>query len=177
MRPSMSVRLPAPSMSVVLSLSTTTRLQRPRSLSPTFSSFRPSSSAIRRPPERIAMSSSMAFRRSPKPGALTAQQENVPRILFTTRVASASPSTSSAITRSGLPDRATCSSSEALGLLDRDHALLADLLHRLGDQVADGAVAVGRHDANLSDLGLALGRLGELLQLLDDRRDGPVDAP
>ena len=57
------------------------------------------------------MSSSIAFRRSPKPGALTAQQANVPRILFTTSVASASPSTSSAITSSGLPERATCSSS------------------------------------------------------------------
>src|SRR5438876_2990752 len=65
---------------------------------------------------------------------------------------------------------------EALGLLDGDDALLSHLLHRLGDQVADGAVAVGRHDANLGDLGLALGRFGELLQLLDDRRDGPVDA-
>ena len=110
MRPSMSAFLPAPSMSVVLSLSTTIRLQRPSSFSVTFSSFSPSSSAIRRPPERIAMSSSMALRRSPKPGAFTAQQANVPRILLTTSVASASPSTSSAMTRSGFPERATCSS-------------------------------------------------------------------
>src|SRR5206468_11866660 len=61
MRASMSARLPAPSMSVVLSLSTTTRLQRPRSLRATISSFRPSSSAIRRPPERIAMSSTICL--------------------------------------------------------------------------------------------------------------------
>ena len=33
---------------------------------------------------------------------------------------------------------------EALGLLDRDHAFIADLLHRLGDHLADGAVAIGR---------------------------------
>ncbi len=48
------------------------------------------------------MSSSMALRRSPKPGALTAATLRVPRILLTTRVARASPSTSSAMMRSGL---------------------------------------------------------------------------
>ena len=42
------------------------------------------------------MSSSMALRRSPKPGALTAKTFMMPRSLLTTRVASASPSTSSA---------------------------------------------------------------------------------
>ena len=72
MRPSMSAFLPAPSMMVVLSLSTTIRLARPRSLSVTFSSLMPRSSAITLPPVRIAMSSSMALRRSPKPGAFTA---------------------------------------------------------------------------------------------------------
>jgi hypothetical protein len=46
---------------------------------------------------------SMALRRSPKPGALTATDLNVPRILLTTRVARASPSTSSAMMHSGLP--------------------------------------------------------------------------
>src|SRR4029450_3485853 len=45
-----------------------------------------------------AMSCSMALRRSPKPGALTAATFKPPRSLLTTRVASASPSTSSAIT-------------------------------------------------------------------------------
>ena len=43
------------------------------------------------------MSSSIAFRRSPKPGALIARQFRLPLSLFTTNVASASPSTSSAI--------------------------------------------------------------------------------
>ena len=57
------------------------------------------------------MSSSMALRRSPKPGALTAHTWSVPRSLFTTSVASASPSTSSAMISSGLPCCATFSSS------------------------------------------------------------------
>ncbi len=51
----------------------------------------------------------MALRRSPKPGALTAITCSVPRNLLTTSVASASPSTSSATIRNGLPCLATCS--------------------------------------------------------------------
>ena len=50
------------------------------------------------------MSCSIALRRSPNPGAFTATERNVPRILFTTRVARASPSMSSAMIASGLPD-------------------------------------------------------------------------
>ncbi len=56
----------------------------------------PNSSEITWPPVRIAISSNMAFLRSPKPGAFTATVENVPLSLLTTRVAKASPSTSSA---------------------------------------------------------------------------------
>ena len=56
------------------------------------------------------MSSSMALRRSPKPGAFTAHTCSVPRSLLTTSVASASPSTSSAMISSGLPLLAICSS-------------------------------------------------------------------
>ena len=63
------------------------------------------------------MSSSMALRRSPKPGAFTAQHERVPRSLLTTSVARASPSTSSAMIRSGLPDWATCSSSGSMSFM------------------------------------------------------------
>ena len=62
------------------------------------------------PPVRTAMSFSISLRRSPKPGALTAQTCSVPRSLLTTSVASASPSTSSAMMSSGLPCLATCSS-------------------------------------------------------------------
>ena len=61
------------------------------------------------PPVRIAMSCSMALRRSPNPGAFTAETCRVPRSLFTTRVARASPSTSSAMISSGRPSFATCS--------------------------------------------------------------------
>ena len=57
------------------------------------------------------MSWSMALRRSPKPGALTATTLNVPRILLTTSVDSASPSTSSAMMSSGLPALTTFSRS------------------------------------------------------------------
>ncbi len=49
------------------------------------------------------MSCSIALRRSPKPGALTATALKVPRSLLTTSVDSASPSTSSAMMASGLP--------------------------------------------------------------------------
>ena len=52
----------------------------------------------------------MALRRSPKPGALTATELKVPRILLTTKVARASPSTSSAMISNGLPDCMTFSS-------------------------------------------------------------------
>ena len=55
------------------------------------------------------MSCSMAFLRSPKPGALTAQVLMMPRMELTTSVASASPSMSSATINSGLPDFATAS--------------------------------------------------------------------
>jgi hypothetical protein len=62
-----------------------------------------------------------------------------------------------------------------LGLLDRDDALLAHLLHGVGDHVADRLVAVGRDGADLGDLLLALGRLGLLLERLDDGDDGGLD--
>ena len=150
------------------------------------------------------MSSSMALRRSPKPGALTAATLRPPRSLLTTSVASASPSTSSAMMSSGLPDCTTASSTgsmrlqagelllvdedvgvlelghhllgvgdevgreiaavelhalddvelglEALRLLDGDDALVADLLHGLGELGADLGVAVGGDGADLGDL-------------------------
>src|ERR1051326_8723842 len=99
----MSAFLPAPSMIVVLSLSISTFLALPRSERLMLSSLMPSSGAITLPPVRIARSSSMALRRSPKPGAFTATHASVPRILLTTRVASASPSMSSAMITTGLP--------------------------------------------------------------------------
>ena len=201
----------APSMIVVSSLVETTRRARPRSCdASTLSSLRPSSSEMTWPPVRMAMSRSISLRRSPKPGALTASTLSVPRSLLTTSVASASPSTSSAMITSGLPvlERpspapAGCPAIaeiflsvirmnglvelglhplgvgdevgrdvaavelhalgvlglelEALGLLDGDDAVLADLLHHLGDQVADLRVG-GGDGGDLGDLVLALDR-------------------
>ena len=100
MRALISSSEPLPSTNVVSSLVAETRLHRPRSSIVILSSFRPASSLITIPPVRIAISSSICFRRSPNPGAFTARMFKVPRSLFTTKVASASPSTSSAtITR------------------------------------------------------------------------------
>ena len=48
---------------------------------------------------------------------------------------------------------------EGLGLFDGDDAVLADLLHRVGDMLADLRVAVGRDRADLGDH-LAGDRLG-----------------
>ena len=56
------------------------------------------------------MSCNMALRRSPKPGALTAAIFKPPRNLFTTKVANASPSTSSEMIISGFCDWMICSS-------------------------------------------------------------------
>ncbi|CAB4577461.1 unannotated protein [freshwater metagenome] len=55
------------------------------------------------------MSCNIDLRRSPKPGALTAADAKVPRMRLTTKVESASPSTSSAIIKSGLLACATFS--------------------------------------------------------------------
>src|SRR5665648_505668 len=96
---------------VVSSLVTTTLRAWPSSSRPAFSSLRPTVSEMTWPPVRMAMSCSIALRRSPKPGALTATDLKVPRILLTTRVARASPSTSSAMISSGLPAPMTFSSS------------------------------------------------------------------
>ena len=95
---------------VVSSLVTVTLRALPIRSSVTFSSLRPTSSEMTWPPVRMAMSWSIALRRSPKPGALTEADLKVPRILLTTRVASASPSTSSATMASGRPDCMTFSS-------------------------------------------------------------------
>ena len=70
---------------------------------------KPTSSDITVPPVKIAMSSNIAFLLSPKPGALQAATFTTPLMLLTTKVASASPSTSSASTKRGLPALATAS--------------------------------------------------------------------
>ena len=86
-----------------------TRLAVPKCSSVAPSRSRPTSSEITVPPVRIAISSNIALRRSPKPGALQAETLTMPRRLLTTKVARASPSTSSAIINNGLPALATAS--------------------------------------------------------------------
>src|SRR6202022_2708960 len=56
---------------------------------------------------------------------------------------------------------------EGLGLLDGDDAILADLLHGLGHDVADGLVIVGGNGAHLGNH-VAGDGLGELVQLAFD---------
>ena len=74
---------------------------RPRSSIVIFSSVRPTSSAITWPPVRIAMSSSIRLAALAKSRRLDCAAFTMPRIVLTTRVASASPSTSSAMISNG----------------------------------------------------------------------------
>ena len=65
---------------------------------------------------------------------------------------------------------------QRLAVFDGDDAFLADLVHRIGDDLADFGVGVGR---NRTDLGDFLGRgagLGILLEFFDDGDHGLVDA-
>ena len=106
----MSSDEPEPSMIVVASFVTVTFLELPSCSSWIVSNFNPFSSDTTVPPVRIAMSSKISLRRSPNPGDFTAATFRVPRILFTTRAASASPSMSSATIRSERPPCAVFSS-------------------------------------------------------------------
>src|SRR5690606_22523766 len=65
---------------------------------------------------------------------------------------------------------------DARALLDRDHALAADLVHRVRDDVADRLIGVRRDRADLRDRLTVRARLRQLLQLLDGHRGGLVDA-
>src|SRR5580692_3148781 len=197
----MSFFLPAPLTIVVFSLSITTLRARPSMLTVTFSSFMPSSSEINWPPVRIAMSSSIALRRSPKPGALTAATLRPPRRRLTTSLARdvfGDDEQRAARLYHGFQHRQHRLQAgqlllvqqhvdvlklgghllgigdevgreitavelhalddvdfghERLVLLDRDDALVADLLHRLRDHLADRRIAVGGDGADLGDFG------------------------
>jgi hypothetical protein len=63
-----------------------------------------------------------------------------------------------------------------LSPLDGDHAFLADLLHGLGDLLANLRVAIGGDGADLGDFRVVGDRLGPRLQILDHANDGHVDA-
>ncbi len=59
-----------------------------------------------------------------------------------------------------------------LGLLHRNDALFANLVHGLGNDVANGFVVVGADGPNLSDFCLVLGGLAQLLELLNRCNNG-----
>ena len=65
---------------------------------------------------------------------------------------------------------------ERLCFLDRNHALVADLLHRVGEELADFGVAIGRNGANLGDFFVGRDLLRVFLQVLNDGRDGKINA-
>ena len=122
-------------MMVVSSLSETTRRQRPRSLTVAQSSLRPTSSLMTWPPVRMAMSSSMALRRSPKPGALMAR------------------------TVQGAAQLVDHQGGQrlAVDILGDDDQVLGDLEELLqhGQDVGDGGdLLVGDQDVGILDLGL-----------------------
>jgi hypothetical protein len=64
---------------------------------------------------------------------------------------------------------------EALRFLDRDHALIADLVHGFGEDATDGFVAVGRNRRNLRDLAIGRNLLGMALEVLDHSAHGKID--
>lgn len=73
-------------------------------------------------PVSKAMSCNQLLRRSPNPGVLTAATFKKPLSLFTTRVARASPSTSSAMMSRGLLFFVICSSNGSRSFLGTDFA-------------------------------------------------------
>ena len=135
MRPWMSASEPLPSTMVASSLVAVMLRAEPKSSMVAVSSFCPVSSLITAPPVRMAMSSSMALRRSPKPGALIARTLRVPRSLLTTKVARASPSTSSAmITTFFLP---TWSSFSKAGSISATAEIFLSVMITVGSSITD----------------------------------------
>ena len=166
-RPSIASARPAPSMIVVSSFVTTTFLARAeigeRHVLELEAELLGDDLAAG---QSIAMSSSIALRRSPKPGAFTAAQRSVPRILFTTSVASASPSTllGHDQQRAALAHHLSSSGSRSFMLLmrfswSRISGVLEHRLHLLGigDEVGREVAAVDLHA--LDDLERRLGAL------------------
>ena len=99
----MSVFLPFPPTITVVSLSIEIDAACPNEVNSTASNLFPNSSLITVAPVKIAKSVNISFLLSPNPGAFTAATLIVPRNLFTTRVANASPSKSSAMIIKGRP--------------------------------------------------------------------------
>src|SRR5690606_2523613 len=64
---------------------------------------------------------------------------------------------------------------QGLAVFNSDDAFLANLVHCVGDDLADGFVAVGGDGANLSDFLGGGARTGDLLQLFDGYGNSLVD--
>src|SRR5258708_7286459 len=116
---------------VVLSLSIVTRLAVPRSSILTPSSLMPRSSVIALPPVRIAISCSIALRRSPKPGAFTAASFN--KLRGTLNVAAV----------------------KAPGFGDRRKAMLQDIAILTGGKAITEDLGIKLEGVKIEDLGTA----------------------
>ena len=106
-RASIAFLSPPPCANKVESFVTTIFLAVPSTSVVMFSKVMPISSDTTVAPVTAAISFSISLRLSPKPGAFTAHTFKPPRNLFSTNVANASDSTSSAIINNGRPDWAT----------------------------------------------------------------------
>jgi hypothetical protein len=63
-----------------------------------------------------------------------------------------------------------------LGLLDRDHPVVADFLHGVREKASDLGIAIRRDGGDLRNLLVVREFLGILLEVVDDRIDGEIDA-
>ena len=66
---------------------------------------------------------------------------------------------------------------DGLGLFDGDGAVLADLIHGVGNDVADGLIPVGGDGGDLADFLAVVDLLGNARELGDGGLNGLVDAP
>src|SRR5690606_19914963 len=65
---------------------------------------------------------------------------------------------------------------QRLAVLDRDHALLANLFHRVGNDLANGFVCIGGQGGYLRDLFTGGDGLGQILEFVDNGRNCLVHA-
>ena len=155
MRPWILSSSPAPSMIVVLSLSTTMRLARPRSVSDGVLELEADFLAddLAAGEDRDVLQHRLAAIAEAR-RLDGARRVSVPRSLLTTSVASASPSTSSAMMSSGrallrdlLEHREQILHRRDLLVVDQDERILEDRFHllRIGDEVRREVAAVELH--------------------------------
>ena len=130
---------PEPLTIVEVSLLTVTFSARPNISTVAPSSFNPFSSEITTPPVSTAISSSISLRRSPKPGAFTAHTLREPRRRFTTKVAKASLSTSSAMINKGRPD---CAVASRIGSISLSEEIFLSKIRMYGFSISHSIFSV-----------------------------------